>query len=146
MSKQSWGNQFAHLDPDKPPERPKAASKAKPPTSTANALTKAVIHYLGLKGWKCWRNNNGAVYDPTRQVFRKNPDALLGVPDVLGFCRKTGRLAAVEVKAGKDKLSVHQTQFLEDVRSAGGFACEARDVNGFIEEFEKYLKQDIKEI
>lgn len=121
---------------EKPPDKPK---QSKPPKPTANVLTKAVIAYMALKGWKCWRNNNGAVFDPKAQAFRKNPHTLLGVPDVLGYCRKTGRFAAVEVKAGKDKLSAHQTHFLSEVRHAGCFACEAREIGQFMAEFDKYL-------
>ncbi len=35
-----------------------------------NAIQRAILHYLQLKGYFCWRQNNAPVYDPTRKVYR----------------------------------------------------------------------------
>lgn len=115
-----------------------APAKGKPKASPANALTKAVVALLALHGYHAWRQNNAAVYDPTRQVFRAG-SATPGISDVLGYCRRTGRFAAVEVKVGKDKLSPEQTEFLAGVRKAGGFACEGRSLDQVQAELLAYL-------
>ena len=116
---------------------PTAPAKAKG-TSPANALTKAVVQLLTLHGFHAWRQNNAAVYDPTRQVFRAG-SSTRGISDVLGYCKRTSRMAAVEVKVGSDKLSPEQAHFLAGIKAAGGFACEARDLAQVERELKSYL-------
>lgn len=117
---------------------PTAPAKAKKPPSAANALTKAVVQLLTLHGFHAWRQNNAAVYDPTRQVFRAG-SSTKGISDVLGYHKRTGRMVAVEVKVGADKLSPEQVAFLAGVRAAGGFACEGRSVAQVEHELKAYL-------
>lgn len=102
-------------------------TRKKPKGISANALTKQVLRVLWLKGFNCWRQNNGAVYDPVKKVFRAG-NTMKGVSDILGYNRNTGVILAVEIKAGYDKLSVHQTAFLEAVRNAGGIGLEVRKI------------------
>lgn len=120
----------AELDAAKANPKPRAPRKPSP----TNALTKAVVQVLTMYGCKAWRQNNGAVYDPTREVFRAG-SATPGISDVLGYHRPTGRFVAVEIKTGSDKLSPEQTSFLAEVRRAGGFACEGRDLQQIRTEF-----------
>jgi len=115
-----------------------APVKATKPPSAANALTKAIIELLTLHGFHAWRQNNAAVYDPTRQVFRAG-SSTKGISDVLCYHKRTARFGAVEVKVGADKLSKEQTAFLAGVRAAGGFACEARSVPQVEQELKSYL-------
>lgn len=105
-----------------------------------NSLTQAIIRCANYSGWKCWRNNNGAVYSVKQKTFRKNPTTLLGISDLIGFRRRDGKFIAVEIKTGKDKLSSHQINFLADVRAAGGIAIVAHTY----EEFEKEFNQQNK--
>lgn len=86
---------------------------------TANALTKQALKVLDLCGFHVWRQNNAAVYDPTKKVFRRN-SSTPGISDIIGFHKKTGQFIAVEIKVGKDKLSPYQERFLADVIKAGG--------------------------
>ena len=118
------------------PAKGKPSGPPKP--SPANCLTKAVIQLLTLRGFHVWRQNNGGVWDPTRQMFRAN-SSTPGISDVLGYHLATGRIAAVEVKAGKDKLSPDQTAFLAGIQRAGGFACCGRDVGQVEAELKEYL-------
>lgn len=119
------------------PAQPKAAKAKKPPSPT-NKLTQAVISLLLLHGYEAWRQNNAAVYDPTRQVFRKG-SAKRGISDILAYCRRTARFAVVEIKTGTDTLTPEQAAFLAGVRAAGGFACEGRDVAQVEAELKAYL-------
>lgn len=105
---------------------------------SANDLTKHVLKILDLKGFKAWRNNTTGVYDPTKKIFRRNPALLKGVPDVLGYHKKTALFICVEVKSGKDKLSQEQINFLNDVKLSGGLQFVIHNMDD-IEEMNKVL-------
>jgi len=102
---------------------------------SANALTRHALRVLDLKGFHVWRQNNGAVYDPVKKVFRRN-SSTPGISDIIGFHRKTGQFIACEIKAGKDKLSPEQEVFLAGVKRAGGVALVIRAI-GELEEIFK---------
>lgn len=93
---------------------------------TANALTKQALRILDLRGFNVWRQNNAAVYDPVKKVFRAN-SATPGISDIIGYHRKTGRFIAVEIKAGKDKMSPQQQLFIDQVVRAGGIGVVLRN-------------------
>lgn len=97
-----------------------------------NATTKACINYLHLLGFKVWRNNNGAVYSVKRGAFLKNPNHLLGVPDIIGHSKVTGQAVYVEIKTGKDKLSEAQILFIKEAKNAGCAAYVVKDVDDLI--------------
>lgn len=102
--------------------------KIKLSTVTANALTQHTLRVLALNGYFAWRNNNGAVYGPTKKVFRQN-STMKGIPDILGYRKSDGKFICCEIKAGKDKLSIEQVRFLEDVQGCNGFAFVIRSIN-----------------
>lgn len=110
--------------------------KKKPAKVSANALTRQALRVLSLKGYECWRQNNGGVYDPVKKVFRRN-SSTPGVSDILGYHRQTGQFLACEIKAGKDVLSSEQVRFLEGVRSSGGVALVVRSVDDLENIFKK---------
>lgn len=96
----------------------------------ANSLTESVLKALNYSGkYVAWRNNNGAVYDVKKAVFRKNPIHKLGVPDILAFRKADAVFVGIEVKYGKDKLSQEQTIFLSDLKKSGGIAIECRSID-----------------
>jgi len=99
-------------------------------TNRANDLTKAVIQYLSLNGWKVWRYNNVGVWDAKKGVHRKSKMTLKGVPDVIGFHKTTGIFGGFEIKVGKDRLSPEQKQFLDELESANGIGLVIRDEIG----------------
>jgi len=111
--------------------------KAKPKTQT-NALTKYTLRVLDLKGFNAWRQNNGGVYDPKLQKFRKN-SSTPGVSDIIGYHRKTGKFIACEIKFGEDDLSLDQERFLSGVERAGGIALVIRTS----EDLESFMKLDL---
>ncbi|GAA3940573.1 VRR-NUC domain-containing protein [Hymenobacter algoricola] len=113
-------------------------ARKKPDTSGAASLTKAALALLALHGFTMWRQNNGGVWDPTRQLFRAG-SSTPGISDTLGYHRVTGRFCAVEIKYGKDTLSKPQTAFLAEVRRAGGFACCCRSIDQLERELKLYL-------
>ena len=90
----------------------------KPAPIKTNALTQAALRILKMKGYNVWRCNNGAVWDAKFKGYRAN-SATPGISDIIGY-DKNSRFCAFEIKAGKDKLSPAQIQFLKGVNDAGG--------------------------
>jgi hypothetical protein len=105
---------------------------------SANALTKAAIHYFSAKGFECWRQNSAGLYDPTKKVFRSN-STKKGISDIIGFHKHTSQFLACEIKIGKDKLRPEQTEFLRQVEKAGGVALVIHSVDD-LENFFKTQK------
>jgi hypothetical protein len=101
------------------------------PTKT-NSVTTACITYLNLNGFCVWRNNNGAVYSKARGCYLKNPTHKQGVPDIIGYHKKTGKAFYCEIKTGKDKLSVEQYNFLETAKEAGCVALCVHTIDELI--------------
>ena len=107
------------------------------PKLSANALTKHVLYLLKMKGVFAWRQNNGGVYDPTKKVFRAN-SSMRGVPDIIGYKNTDGaKFIAIEIKVGKDKLSIHQDTFLNNLNKAGGIGRVIRN----LEDLENLIKE-----
>ena len=86
----------------------------------ANALTNQCLLVLAAKGFYVWRQNNAAVFDATKKIYRSN-SATKGIPDILGFNKTTGKFICVEIKVGKDKLSVFQQEFLTTAQKATAY-------------------------
>lgn len=95
---------------------------------SANALTRHTLTMLKLKGYHAWRQNNAAVWDPTKKVFRKN-SATHGISDVIGFHKQLGTFIACEIKVGRDKLSEEQEAFISSVNSSGGIGLVIRTMD-----------------
>ena len=105
---------------------------------SANKLTNSVLNYLNSSGFMAWRNNTMGVWDAKKQCYRKF-NGLRGVGDILGIHKATGTFLSVEIKAGKDKLSVYQKKFIEDIEKYNGLSCEVRQISDLIQ----YLDEKI---
>ena len=124
--------------------------------TNTNSLTKAVLTFLNTSGWVAWRNNNIPVFDISKaakgiagkqmpnssnaarsllsKFFRKN-NVFKGVPDIIGFHKKTGRFIGVEIKTGSDRVSMEQAHFLTMLQQSGGVAIVCRDFDAFLAEY-----------
>jgi len=105
---------------------------------SANKLTNSVLDYLNSTGFMAWRNNTMGVYDAKKQCYRRF-NGLRGVGDILGIHKETGTFLSVEIKAGKDKLSVYQKKFIEDIEKHNGLACEVRQISDLIDYLNKKI-------
>ena len=106
----------------------------------ANSLTTAIVVYCNYNGFVVWRNNIVGIYDPVKKVFRKNKSQKLGVSDIIGFRKSDGKFIAIEVKIGKDKKSVSQNMFKEEVEAGNALFFEAKDFDSFKKWFNDNLK------
>lgn len=108
------------------------------PRETANGITANILRMANLQpGCVAYRVNNVGVWDEAKQVHRKG-NTEKGLPDVIVIHR--GRFIAVEVKAGRDKLSEHQLMRKFEIERAGGVYFEARSTDAFAKFFIELLK------
>jgi len=135
-------------------------------SSGANQLTKNVLTFLRCNGWEAWRNNVMGVFDSNKaakaivaqkpnthktaqgilkKCYRKSHERK-GVSDVIGFNKKTGQFIAVEVKFGKDNLSIEQDFFLKAVKRSGGIAIVAKTYDQFVTDFYKATDNEKRQV
>jgi len=86
-----------------------------------NALQKACLEFLKLKGCLAWRNNTGAVKSDKRFIRYGHP----GSGDVFAVVPPHGRFLSIECKAGKNKPTAKQVEWANEVRTFGGVAIVA---------------------
>ncbi|MBK8225399.1 MAG: VRR-NUC domain-containing protein [Candidatus Obscuribacter sp.] len=97
---------------------------------TANGITANIIRAVNMQpGCVAYRINNVGVWDESKQIHRRcNTEK--GLPDVIASIR--GRFVAIEVKAGKDRLSEDQKRRAFEIEKAGGVYFEARSTDSFL--------------
>ena len=103
----------------------------------ADEITSSVLGYLKMHGFSAWAQPNRGEYDPKTGKWRPHPNSRRGIPDILGFRRADALFLGVEVKAGADRPRPEQTQFLNELKAAGGLAFIAYDYVGFVQSFER---------
>ena len=104
--------------------------------SLSNDLTQKILLFFFNNKIFAWRASTTGIFDQRRGIYRFSPKK--GVADVLAVCR--GRLIAIEIKIGKDKLSPEQKGFIESVNRAGGYATTISSYEEFIEKFKNVIK------
>lgn len=104
---------------------------------TANEITRNVIKRIcnEVRAW-AYRNNTTGIWDEAKGAYRKNAGQN-GIPDVVGCVR--GYFVGVEVKAGKDRMSVDQLICRQDIERARGKYFIARSTDQFLTEFSEWL-------
>lgn len=107
------------------------------PLTEAEQITSDILTYLDAHGFTAWAQPNRGEYDPKTNKWRPHPNSRRGIPDILGFRRADALFLGVEVKAGTDRPRPEQTQFLTDLKAAGGLAFIAYDYAGFVQSFER---------
>lgn len=93
--------------------------------TNSNDLTKSVLSILRMRGAFCWRQNNAAVFDPKRKIWRSN-SSTKGVPDIIGLT-KQGQFIGIEIKSRNDRVSKDQEIFLAEIRKRGGIGAVVRN-------------------
>ena len=112
---------------------------------TANGLTRAIIDWLTFSGWYANRINvQGQVRKETVQLIQGNSMEKIhytpsttnrGTSDINAII--DGKHWSIEVKIGKDRMSMHQLKEMERVTKAGGKYIIARDMPSFLETYNK---------
>ena len=100
-----------------------------------NKVQLSVLKSLQKQGIFCWRQNNGATYDPKLGGYRFNYSSIKGVPDIVGLL-PNGKFLGVEVKSVKGKMSPEQFIFAKRIRESNGvyiLARSAADVDNIVD-------------
>lgn len=109
----------------------------KPKGETANRITANIIRAITSQpGCVAYRVNNTGIWDEAKQVFRR-AHTEKGLPDIWACLR--GRFATIEVKAGRDKMSLDQLHRKAEIERAGGLYCIAYSTDTFLDWFTKTL-------
>lgn len=119
--------------------------------SSANELTKTIIRFIQLNGYQAERiNTMGRFIGPKKYTDFDGRERTIGkgkyIPttgtkgsaDISATI--AGRSVKIEVKYGKDRQSDAQKQYQASIEQAGGTYIIARDVDGFIDWFDKFLE------
>ncbi len=69
------------------------------------------------------------------KCWRKVPDSIRGISDIVGWNARTGKWVAVEIKIGSDHLSAEQKDWMQKCRDAGGEVFLVREFESFTSGF-----------
>ncbi|GAB2712582.1 hypothetical protein GCM10011495_06810 [Hymenobacter frigidus] len=103
----------------------------------ADEITAHILGYLAAKGFVAWAQDNRGRYNPKTGRWYPHPNNRVGVPDILGYRKSDARFIGIEVKAGHDRLSDHQIDFLNELKEHGGLPFVAYSYEGFVQSFER---------
>ena len=114
---------------------------AKP--ETANMITRNVIRVINLtQGAVAYRINNVGVWDAAKGIHRKG-NTERGLPDIVAVYK--GRFIAIEVKSGKDRMSIYQQHRKQEIENARGVYFVARSTDDFLTFWENFRKASEKD-
>ena len=119
--------------------------------STANGLTKCIKDFLNFSGHQAERiSSMGRVINSKKKVTDVmgrtievgsskyiRPTTTAGTADISAIIQ--GKAVKIEVKIGKDRQSDAQKQYEKDVTDAGGYYVIAKDFDGFIQWYDKFV-------
>ena len=95
-------------------------------------LLKLISDYLIAKKYLFYRQNSGAFVNKQGSFYKFA--SISGLPDLVVILPPNGQYVAVELKAGKNKLSNNQIFFGEKLVEAGGKYIVARSLEDLIRE------------
>ena len=114
---------------------------AKP--ETANMITRNVIRVINLtQGAVAYRINNVGVWDAAKGIHRKG-NTERGLPDIVAVYK--GRFIGIEVKSGKDRMSIYQEHRKQEIENARGVYFVARSTDDFLAFWENVRKTSEKD-
>jgi len=90
-------------------------------------IQKAILEYLQIKGYFCWRNNTGAQSSQYNGKTRFFQYGFKGSGDILGLT-KEGKFFSIEVKAKGKKPTDSQVEFIQNITKNKGIAFVAYSV------------------
>ncbi len=106
------------------------------PPSPEKVLETRILDWLNsIEECFAFKINNVGIYDAKRKIWRKNnnPHIHNGISDIL-FCYR-GCFGCIEVKAGYNKPSKSQSQFLKRILNNGGVSWWTNDFDDCKQKF-----------
>lgn len=119
--------------------------------SSANELTKSILAYFELIGWKASRQSSEGRYIPGKEytnvlnqrkqmkgTWIPRAKAAKGCGDIRVTVPPHGRTMEIEVKYGKDRQSPDQKEYQKELEAMGGIYIIAKTWDGFFLQISKY--------
>lgn len=103
---------------------------------SANGLTKAIIRFIELNGGFVTRLTSEGSWRPNLQRWIPSTQKK-GLPDIYALFKS--QTIFIEVKIGKDRLSIHQEQIKDQVQYQGAKYFIARDFTTFKNWFDNLI-------
>jgi hypothetical protein len=113
--------------------------------ATTNNLTEGIINFLNSRGHFAFRVNNGAVYDPERQAFRRPAANAPAIADIHCTLYPSGLSCWIEVKnaaTGDRVRGSKQKDFAAEIKKRGGFHYFAKTYDDFKRWYSTYIQFD----
>ncbi len=92
-------------------------------------IQRQILDWLKHTGINHWRQNSGTVFAGHRMI-RLGEE---GLPDIVCIVPPNGRFLGLEVKSAKGKLRPAQKEFMERIRSCGGYYVVVRTLQQAME-------------
>jgi len=123
---------------------------------TANELTKAILAYFELRGWKAFRQASEGRYLPEQKVknvlgqqvtvkkgmYIPRSRGAKGSGDISGALPPHGTRIEIEIKIGKDRQSDVQKEFQAEIEAMGAIYMIVRTWQDFIFQISKYAPKN----
>jgi hypothetical protein len=114
-----------------------AMSRTKFEDKTTNGLTTCVLRWLQLNEHYCSRIQSQGQYNQTLGRFIKST-VRRGIGDIMAVI--AGRTIMIEIKTGRDKLSLDQIKTRQEVENSGGVYLEVRDFATFLKWYRNHTE------
>lgn len=114
-----------------------ASGKKSLQAESANQITRNIIRIANMQpGCTAYRINNVGVWDAAKGIHRAG-NTEKGLPDI--WLCVYGFFFTIEVKAGSDRMSVHQLMRKDEIERAGGDMFECQGTSHFIAWFNRLI-------
>ncbi|GAB3949969.1 hypothetical protein GCM10028805_27240 [Spirosoma harenae] len=111
-----------------------ALVKSRYSDKSANDLTTAIIDYLKYSGYFATRLASTGTFRADLQKFIPSKQRS-GLPDIMGVIN--GLSVFIEVKFGKDRLSLEQQDAISELKKAGAFCVVVSNFQEFYDWFQE---------
>ena len=105
--------------------------------SETNATTQQILRFLFEQRVFAWRQNSLGIFDRSSGSYRASGKS--GVADILACVPPRGRLLAIEIKTGKDRLRPEQQGFLASIKATGGFCMVVHSFEDFTSQWKSAI-------
>lgn len=100
-----------------------------PKPESANALTKRIVEHIRNRGHFATRLQSTGTYREDLKKFVPSQQRV-GLPDVMAVI--ASQAAFIEIKVGRDRLSVDQKNAIDELEKAGAVVFVAHDFDSFV--------------
>ena len=125
-----WHNRAIQAKFERQNSKPQASLIIKHRDHPERDLQNSIIELLNKKGHFVWKTVNRGFQLPSGAWMHSSS---IGVPDILGVQKNSGKLIGVEVKMPGRKPTPEQQEFLNRIASLGGIGLVAYSIDDIMD-------------